>query len=199
MFKKAFLVPLLFSTLVATPGFSSEAGQASAKADPTSTGPTDYHIGAGDILQILTWKEADFSGSFQVRYDGKITMPLVGDISVADRTPAELSVQLQEQIAALVEFPRVTVAIENPQSAQYFILGKVGQQGAFPYHGPIRVAQALAIAGGFQEFANKGDIFVLRDVAGKQVHFAFNYDDFLDKKRLGENLVLLPGDTIVVP
>ena len=161
--------------------------------------PTKYVIGAGDVLQIHTWKEADFSGSFQVRYDGRITMPLVGDILVAGRTPEEISLELEDTIGRFVEMANVTVAIEQPNSAQFFVLGKVAQQGAFPYTRPIRVAQALALAGGFQEFAKLDQIFVIRDVDGRLIYFPFNYDDFMDKRKLGGNMVLLPGDTIVVP
>lgn len=198
MIRKALMF-VLFSAAASMAAPASETPQATSQPKPSASGPSEYRIGAGDVLTILTWKEADFSGAFQVRYDGKITMPLVGDIVAASRTPAQLSKQLEEVIGRFVELPRVTVMLERPDSAQYFVLGKVGQQGAFPYVRAIRLAQALAIAGGFQEFAKKGDIFVIREVAGKQVHFAFNYDDFLDKRRLETNLVLFPGDTIVVP
>ena len=166
---------------------------------PRLQAPTEYLIGAGDVLQILTWKEADFSGSFLVRYDGRITMALVGDILVAGRTPTQVGTQLEEAISRFVELARVTVAIEQPNSAQFFILGKVASQGAFPYTRPIRVAQALAIAGGFQEFAKLNQIFVIREVDGRLIYFPFNYDDFRDKRKLGGNMVLQPGDTIVVP
>lgn len=175
------------------------AAGAQTVPDPRMQGPTEYKIGAGDVLQILTWKEADFSGSFYVRYDGRITIPLVGDILVAGRTPEQLSRQLEEAIGRLVEMARVTVAIEQPNSAEFYVLGKVAQQGAFPYTRPIRVAQALALAGGFQEFAKLEQIFVIRDVDGRLIYFPFNYDDFMDKRKLGGNLVLQPGDTIVVP
>lgn len=182
------LAPQLFAQAASTPA-----------AIPTDTGPTEYRIGAGDVIHILTWKEADFTGSFQVRYDGKITMPLIGDIVAAKRTPEQLSQQLEEQIGRFVELAKVTVTIERPNSAQFFVLGKVAQQGAFPYIGALTVAQALALAGGFQEFAKLDQIFVIREVAGQQVYFPFNYDDFVDKRKLGGNLTLLPGDTIVVP
>lgn len=167
--------------------------------DPRLQGPTEYSIGAGDVLRIVTWKEADFSGTFLVRYDGRITMPLVGDLLVSGRTPDQMSKELEKAIGRFVEMARVTVAIEEPNSAQFFVLGKVAQQGAFPYTRPIRVAQALALAGGFQEFAKLNQIFVIRDVDGRLIYFPFNYDDFMDKRKLGGNLVLQPGDTIVVP
>jgi polysaccharide export outer membrane protein len=175
------------------------ASGAQTAPDPRMQPPTEYSIGAGDVLRIVTWKEADFSGSFLVRYDGRITMPLVGDLLVSGRTPDQLSKELEKTVGRFVEMARVTVAIEEPNSAQFFVLGKVAQQGAFPYTRPIRVAQALAIAGGFQEFAKLSRIFVIRDVDGRLISFPFNYDDFMDKKELGGNLILQPGDTIVVP
>ena len=180
----------------------TSAGAAVTQAqrpDPRSEGPKDYVIGAGDVLRILTWKEADFTGVFAVRYDGRITVPLIGDLSAAGRTPGELSLELQQQIGRFVELPRVTVAIDQPNSAQFFVLGKVAQQGAFPYTRAIRVAQALAIAGGFQEFAKLSQIFVIRETPAGLRYFPFNYDDFIEKRKLGGNMVLQPGDTIVVP
>jgi polysaccharide export outer membrane protein len=161
--------------------------------------PTEYHIGPGDILRILTWKEADFSGSFLVRFDGKITIPFVGDVAVVGRTPDELKVELEDKIGGFVDVARVSVAIEEPNSARFFVLGKVATQGAFPYTGPVRVAQALALAGGFEEFAKLDQIFVIREVEGELIYFPFNYDDMVNRRQLGSNLILLPGDTIVVP
>ena len=167
---------------------------------PQSGSPTgDYKIGPGDVLRILTWKEADFSGSFPVRYDGKITIPFVGDIDVAGRTPTELKGELEENIGRFVDVARVSVAIEQPNSARFFVLGKVAQQGAFPYTGPLRIAQALALAGGFQEFAKLEQIFVIRAVNDELIYFPFDYGDFVNRRQLSGNLILLPGDTIVVP
>jgi polysaccharide export outer membrane protein len=163
----------------------------------TETG--DYKIGPGDVLRILTWKEADFSGSFPVRFDGKITIPFVGDIDVAGRTPTQLKDELEESIGRFVDVARVSVAIEQPNSARFFVLGKVSQQGAFPYTGPLRIAQALALAGGFQEFAKLEQIFVIREVGGELIYFPFDYNEFVNRRQLAGNLVLLPGDTIVVP
>lgn len=165
------------------------------KASPTG----DYKIGPGDVLRILTWKEEDFSGSFPVRFDGKITIPFVGDIDVAGRTPTELKSELEENIGRFVDVARVSVAVEQPKSARFFVLGKVAQQGSFPYEGPIRVAQAIALAGGFQEFAKLEQIFVIRDVNGELIYFPFNYADLVNRRQLSGNIVLLPGDTIVVP
>jgi polysaccharide export outer membrane protein len=171
-----------------------------AQPSPQKNSETgDYKIGPGDVLRILTWKEEDFSGSFPVRYDGKITIPFVGDIDVSGRSPTELKGELEENIGKFVEVARVSVAIEQPNSARLFVLGKVGQQGALPYTGPLRIAQVLALAGGFQEFAKLDQIFVIREVNGELIYFPFNYSDFVNRRQLSGNLVLLPGDTIVVP
>jgi polysaccharide export outer membrane protein len=151
------------------------------------------------VLRILTWREADFSGSFPVRFDGKVTIPFVGDIDVAGRTPTELKGELEENIGRFVDVARVSVAVEQPNSARFFVLGKVSKQGSFPYEGPIRLAQALAIAGGFEEFAKLDQIFVIRETNGELVYFPFDYSEFVNRRQLSGNLVLLPGDTIVVP
>ncbi len=191
-------VVLVVSFLALSIPLALHAEQA-AVPDPRAQGPTDYVIGGGDVLQIMTWKEADFTGTFRVRYDGKITLPLVGDVLAAGRTPEQLSAHLEEQIGRFVELAQVTVAIAEPNSAQFFVIGKVAKQGAFPYNGAIRVVQALALAGGFQEFAKLDQIFVIREMAGHLRYFPFNYDDLVGKRKLGGNMTLLPGDTIVVP
>jgi len=193
---------LFLIVLVGLLGHSTSAFPETRKTQPpprkaSQTG--DYKIGPGDVLRILTWKEADFSGSFPVRFDGKITIPFVGDVDVAGRTPTELKGELEENIGRFVDVARVSIAIEQPNSARFFVLGKVSQQGAFPYDGPLRIAQALALAGGFQEFAKLDQIFVIREVNGELIYFPFNYSDFVNRRQLTGNLILLPGDTIVVP
>ena len=138
------LVVFLFGAhlAMATPSTTQAANRPAPSRDPNRR-PTDYQIGAGDVLRIITWKEADFSGSFLVRYDGKITIPFVGDVLVAAQTPSALSTKLDVQIGHFVDLARVTVAIEEPNRARFFVLGKVAQQGAFPYtsldsHGAVR-------------------------------------------------------------
>jgi polysaccharide export outer membrane protein len=191
------LALILFVLGTSSPAFPQNRSTPPSPRKTSQTG--EYKIGAGDVLRILTWKEADFSGSFPVRFDGKITIPFVGDIDVSGRTPTELKAELEETIGRFVDVARVSVAVEQPNSARFFVIGKVAQQGAFPYEGPIRIAQALALAGGFQEFAKLAQIFVIRDVNGELIYFPFNYDDFVNRRQLNGNIVLLPGDTIVVP
>jgi polysaccharide export outer membrane protein len=159
----------------------------------------EYKIGHGDILQISVWRENDFSSKVTVRFDGKITLPLAGDIEAAGRTPEQLGTELEETLAEFIESPQVTVSVDVPNSARYFVIGKVQTQGAFPFMGPLRVMQALALAGGFRDFAKKGDIFVLREVEGRQKRLPVQYERLEEGKYLETNIMLRPGDTIVVP
>jgi len=177
---------------------SQQRDRASQKSAPSQE-TRIYRIGAGDVLQILVWKEADFSGNFTVRWDGRITLPLVGDVDASGRTPPQLAGDLEEALKRFLEISQVTVTVAEPNSARYFVIGKVGKQGAFPYIGPIRVVQALALAGGFQEFAKLDKIFIIREVSGKQIYYPVDYDQLEGKRRLQVNRPLIPGDTIVVP
>ena len=158
-----------------------------------------YTIGPGDVIQLLVWKEPDFSGSFGVRFDGRITVPLVGDVQAAGRTPPEFSAFIEERLRRFLEVPQVTATVAEANSARYFVIGKVNNQGAFPYIGPIRVVQALALAGGFQEFASLSKIFVIREVNGNLTYLPVNYKQIEDDRNLRPNIPLLSGDTIVVP
>lgn len=194
-----FLVLAVAASGSSALAFPAPSASQARTASDKHQGPVEYRIGPGDVLRILTWKEADFSGSFLVRFDGKITIPFVGDVAVSGRTPSELKGQLEQTIGRFVDVARVSVAIDQPNSARFFVLGKVAQQGAFPYTGPIRLAQALALAGGFQEFAKLDQIFVIREVNGELIYFPFSYTDFVNRRQLSGNLVLFPGDTIVVP
>ncbi len=179
---------------------SSPARSSQRPANKTlNASPLIYAIGGGDVLQILVWKEPDFSGDFLVRFDGRITIPVVGDVMIAGRTPEQVSELLEEELGRYIETARVTVTISEANSARIFVIGKVAQQGSFPYIGPIRVVQALALAGGFQEFAKKDRIFVIRETQGNLIYFPVDYENLIDRRNLRVNIPLLPGDTIVVP
>lgn len=181
--------------------WSSLAPQNPDQAAPSTriAGKLEYTIGGGDLLRILVWKEPDFSGDYRVRFDGKITIPVVGDVSVSALTPEQVSRLLEGQLSRYIETPRVTVSIAEANSARFYVIGKVAQQGAFPYNAPIRVVQALAIAGGFQEFAKLDRIFVIRESNGKLIYFPVDYQDLVNRRKLEVNIPLMPGDTIVVP
>lgn len=174
------------------------AGQLEESNDSDSAA-VQYLIGPGDVLQILVWNEPDFSGDFTVRFDGKMTLPLVGEVDAAGRTTDQVSGYLAEELKRFVEAPRVTVSVAEANSARFFVLGKVATQGAFPYTGRIRVVQALAMAGGFLEFAKLDKIMVIRERQGELVSLQVNYQRLVDNQDLEANVVIQPGDTIIVP
>jgi polysaccharide export outer membrane protein len=197
---------LFFSFLVGTVSFAKTSAQFSESEDGSDTltaGSSDtglqYIIGPGDVLQVSVWKETDFTVSVNVRFDGKVTLPLVGDVQAEGRTPEQLGGDLEQRLSEYIELPQVTVSVTEPNSARYFVIGKVGKQGAYPFTGPVTVVQALALAEGFQEFAKRDKVFVIRVENGKQIGLQVEYDRLEGGKDLESNILLQPGDTIVVP
>jgi polysaccharide export outer membrane protein len=162
-------------------------------ASPSSAG---YVIGPADMLQITVWKEPDLTRDVTVRFDGMITIPLVGDVQAAGRTPGQLADSLAKGLARFVEAPRVTVAVGQATSARFYVVGQVGKSGEFPLSGRTTVLQGLALAGGFKEFAKPEGIVIVRQ---DQTVVPVNYKRIADGKDATQNVVLAPGDTIVVP
>ena len=170
-----------------TPGLPSNSA---AAVDPNS-----YVIGVQDVLSIRVWREQDFSGTYIVRPDGKITLPLIGDVQSAGLTPSRLSEQLKVALADYINHPDVTVTLQQVNSKKYFITGEVMRAGEFSLVVPTRIFDALSNAGGFREFANKKKIIIMRGTE----RLKFNYQDILKGKNLEQNVMIENGDTIVVP
>ncbi len=173
-----------------------------AAADSTPTAATtdpSYMIGAQDVLAINVWKEPEMSREVPVRPDGMITLPLINDVRAAGLTPLELTELLREKLKKYVEDPRVTVIVTAINSRKVYILGEVGHPGALPLLTNMTVLQALSSAGGFTQYANTGKIYVLRTENGKQQKLPFNYKEVIRGEKTEQNIVLRPGDTIVVP
>jgi len=158
-----------------------------------------YLVQPGDVLQVFVWKEPDLSRDVMVRLDGKITMPLVGDLIAAGRTPEELGQQITEKLGRYVNAPQVTLGVAQPNSVRFFIVGEVLHPGAFPLTAKTTVVQALAQAGGFKEFAKPDRILIVRGQPGSQKFVPVNYRKLESGSDMSQNVVLLPGDTIVVP
>lgn len=158
--------------------------------------PTGYVIGPADVLQIIVWKEPDLSRPVTVRFDGMVTFPLLGDLPAAGRTPAQLAQSLTEGLRRFIEVPRVTVGVEQANSARIYVLGQVNKSGEFPLGGPTTVLHALALAGGFKDYAKTDAIVIVRR---DQSVVPVNYKRIADGKEAGQNVLLLPGDTVVVP
>ena len=161
---------------------------------PAAVDPKTYQIGPEDVLGIHVWKESELSGNVVVRPDGIITIPLVGELQVNNLTPREVEAKLKEQYIKLVNNPVVTVTVESVRSKKYYIQGNVGRSGVFPLVVPVTVLQALTMAGGPTEFANKKKIVIMR---GDKRLF-FNWNDVIKGKKLAQNIYIENGDFIIV-
>ncbi len=192
------LLVLILFLLQAGCAADRENGAIAGKRDIESTQGA-YVIGAGDTLSIQVWREPNLSGNFTVRPDGKITFPLLNDVQAVGLTPLQLKQVIEKGLAKYISTPVVTVVVSSANSKNIFVLGKVNSPGKYPLTGPTTVLQALAEAGGLAEWAKGGDIVILRNENGKQVKIEFNYDDVSRGKHLEQNILLEPGDTIVVP
>jgi polysaccharide export outer membrane protein len=189
---------------VTVPTPSEPAPPAVAGAAPPAmpagiTPPPDYVIGADDVLAIVFWREKDMSAEVQVRSDGKITLPLLNDIQAAGLTPEQLREQVTKAADKFVEEPTVTIIVKAMNSRKVFITGQVLKPGQFVLVAPTTVMQLIAMAGGLQEYADKSNIVVLRTESEQQVAHRFNYEDIMKRKNLRQNIVLKPGDTVIVP
>jgi polysaccharide biosynthesis/export protein len=161
--------------------------------------PADYVIGAEDILGIIVWKNTEMTGDVIVRPDGKITLPLVGDLQAVGLTPAALTNVITKAAMKYYEGVNVTVVIRQINSRKAFITGEVRTPGPYPLTGPRTVMQLIALAGGLTEYADSKNITVMRAENGKTKIFKFNYKDVSQGKSVSQNIHLNPGDTVVVP
>ena len=176
----------------------SEAAKTNKPADAGTATPPDYVIGADDTLHISVWKEPDLTESLPVRPDGKISMPLLNDVMAAGLTPLELKDSITEKLKKYIADPRVTVVVTAMNSRRIFVTGEVLHTGPMALLPHMTTLQALAQAG-FTQFANLKSIYVLRAENGKQVKLPFNYKEVVKGNRPEQNIVLKPGDTVVVP
>jgi polysaccharide export outer membrane protein len=169
------------------------------------SGPTKAHdntfvIGNDDVLAINVWKEPDVSRSVPVRSDGKISLPLVGEVQAAGETPLKLEQEIAARLKNFIEEPEVTVIVQQINSQKFNILGYVNKPGSYTLANSATVLDAIALAGGFRDFAKQKSIYVLRqNPDGSQQRIPFNYKDIVKGKHPAQNVKLQPRDTIVVP
>ncbi len=159
----------------------------------------DYLIGKGDILQIVTWKEPDFSGDFPVRIDGKISFPLLDDMQAAGRTTARVRDELTEKLKEYVTHPVVSVAVKSMESQKFYILGEVLKPGEYPLSKNLTVLHAIALAQGFTEWAGKNDIVLIRQEKGSETLMKISYGKIVKEGELDQNVLIRADDIIVVP
>jgi polysaccharide export outer membrane protein len=160
--------------------------------------PSDYVIGADDTLHITVWKEPDMSVTLPVRPDGKISIPLLNDVQAAGMTPMQLGASITEKLKKYIADPRVTVVVTAMNSQRIYVLGEVTHTGAMALLPHMTVLQALASAG-FTQFANLKAIYLLRTENGQETKVRFNYKEAIKGHGTQQNIMLKPGDTLVVP
>jgi len=175
----------------------SVSGGASAAAAPVL--PKGYVIGPSDVLSIVFWRDKDMSADVTVRPDGKITLPLLNEVTAGGYTPEELRVRLVEAAKAYLEDPNATVAVKEVRSRNVYITGNVAKPASYPLTNDMTALQLIALAGGLLEYADGGSIVIIRNEAGRTDYLKFNYKDVVKQKNVQQNVTLKPGDTVIVP
>jgi polysaccharide export outer membrane protein len=192
---RLLLAALAASLIGAAPQPIAAAAQDHVSASPAAGG--DYRLGSGDKLRIEVYKDAQLSQSVQVRPDGKITMPLIGDLEATGLTPIELRDAIGTRLKEYMNKPSVTVIVVEATAATAFVMGEVNHPGAVSLQGgALTVIQALALSGGLKDFADVKGIRILRKNGAGAQTIAFNYKEAI---RGSTPVYLRPGDTVVVP
>jgi polysaccharide export outer membrane protein len=183
--------------VVSTAGVSGVRAQQPAGAPAV---PPGYVIGPEDVLSVVFWRDKDMSAELVVvRPDGNISLPLLNEIHAAGLTPEQLRLKVNEAAAQYVEEPNASVVLKEIHSRNVFITGNVAKPASYPLTGSMRVLQLIAMAGGLLEYADSGSIVVIRTIGGKQTFHSFNYKEVVKQKNTEQNILLSPGDTVVVP
>ncbi len=183
-------------------GKATEPAKATDQTKPAAAASRmqNYVIGSDDILAINVWKEPELSRQVPVRPDGKISVPLLGDVQAAGLTPMELQSNLEKQWQKFVSAPEVTVIVHQVNSQKFNVVGQVEHPGTFPLTQPITVLDAIAAAGGFRDFAKTSKIYILRQQPdGSQTRLPFNYKQVIKGNNMSQNVRLEPRDVVVVP
>ena len=184
--------PVLVQSVV--PPAAPTPAQTTSMGSPSAP----YVIGHDDLLRILMQGDRDASGDVVVRPDGRISLPLIGDIQAAGLTPTALQQAVTAALARYWTDPSVTVQVKEVKSRNVFVIGQVVRPGAYPLRGSMTVLQLLATAGGLTDFARKDAVAIVRQVDGGTVSIPFNYAGVVSGQQLEQNIVLAPGDTVVV-
>ena len=193
----------VFSSLALAQDAAKPAPSAAPDTPPKSAAgvrPDSYIIGAEDVITVYVWKEPDMTKTIPVRPDGMISLPLIGEIKATGYTPVQLQDVLAESMKKMISDPQVTVVVEKIGSLNFNIVGEVNHPGYFPLTRRMTVLDAIAMAGGFKDFAKSKKVYVLRTAAnGTQERLPFNYKAVIKGQNPQQNIELLPRDTIVVP
>jgi polysaccharide export outer membrane protein len=179
---------------------AATSGDARTSASSNKAHDDSYVIGNDDVLAISVWNEPNLTKSIPVRSDGKISLPLAGEVQAAGKTPLQLERDLTEKLKGFITTPEVNVIVQQVNSRKFNILGEVGKPGSYPLTADTTIVDAIASAGGFRDFAKKTGVYVLRKTAdGRQTRLNFNYKSFIKGKDIDRNIKIEPDDTIIVP
>lgn len=187
---KAFLTVLLIVSVPSVGGAAEQAVERPVR---------DYIIAAGDVLEISIWKNEELTKVLAVLPDGKISFPLIGEITAEGKTVAMLKAEIESKISRFVPNPSLSLIVQQVNSMLIYVIGKVNNPGRFVINTEINVLQALAMAGGFNPFAEENKTKIFREKAGKTLILDFRYDDVAKGKNLEQNIKLKRGDLILVP
>jgi len=159
----------------------------------------NYVIGPEDVLQIRVWKEEGLTTIAAVRSDGMISLPLINDVQASGLTPLQLSESLTEKFRSFIVNPVVTVVLMEANSFKVFVTGQVRNPGVYRLRRETTLVQLITMAGDFTKEANPNKIVVIRREQGKDKRLHINYGEIIDGVNPEANVVLRPGDTVVVP
>ena len=190
-------ITLLIGSVAFAQGTSDLSVVKPTPGDPSVDSST-YVIGPEDVLDIYVWKETDLSRRVPVRQDGKISMPLVGEIQASGLTPLKLKEELINKLKAYVEIPNVTVTVLEANSFKVYVTGQVLRPGVFTLRSETTILQIIPMAGGFTQWANQGKLILVRQEQGQGKKYVVNYKKIVSGEDLTQNLILKPGDTIIV-
>jgi polysaccharide export outer membrane protein len=179
------------------PAVPVTGAEAAAGVPPPQAGP-QYKLGPEDVLRVSVWENKDLTLDLVVRPDGKISMPLIQDVVAEGRTAAELADTIHQRLLVFIKDPQVSVIVLQVNAPKYYVIGNVAKPGTYSLRGETSILQALALAGGFTQFASTRSIKLIRNTSGKQEVRKVNYNDMIDEGGEG-NYLLKSGDTIVVP
>jgi len=159
-----------------------------------------YQLGPEDVLDINVWRNGELSRTVTVRPDGKISFPLIGDLQASGLTPAELTANIVDRLKSYVQTPAVSVIVKEVRSYSFYVMGQIQKPGRYPLNSKTTLLQAITLAGGFTPTADRNRIVVFRLTGDREERkLKANYTDIVMKDDSHQNVVLKPGDTVVVP
>ena len=200
------LISVVVLTCTVASAAAQQSGRVNAQIAPASGGatlpptpPADYVIGPSDVLSIVFWRDKEMSAEVTVRPDGRISLPVIGEIAAAGFTPEQLRKRITDAAGKYLEEPDATVGVKEIKSRNVFITGNVAKPAGYPLNAEMTVLQLIAVAGGLLEYADSKNIVIIHTEGGRQQYYKFNYKDVIRQKHAWQNIVLKPGDTVVVP